>query len=195
LSTAEELFMTYGLKSISMDDISRKLGISKKTIYQYNEKKSHLIKKVLQNYLSKDQKKTLQIIENSEDAIDEYLSIARHIISNIRMMKPTIIYDLKKYYPESWLLIETDHFNFIRKVIVKNINRGVFEGLYRKDANAEIISKLYVGSSTTLADESIFPLQKFSKDQLFIELAKYHLHGIASEKGLKRMSDMIKEKI
>lgn len=47
VSTAFDLFLKYGIKSVSMDDISRKLGISKKTIYSVINTKDELIDDVL----------------------------------------------------------------------------------------------------------------------------------------------------
>ncbi|NTW32950.1 MAG: TetR/AcrR family transcriptional regulator, partial [Bacteroidetes bacterium] len=42
-----ELYMKFGIKSVSMDDAARELGISKKTLYQYFKDKDELVKKVV----------------------------------------------------------------------------------------------------------------------------------------------------
>lgn len=195
LETSTQLFMTYGLKSVSMDDISRKLGISKKTLYQYVENKEDLVKQVIQKYIGIQQNIILSIIEKSTDAIEEYLDLSRHFLSTIRQMKPTITYDLQKYYSDSWNIITKDHFKFLQSVIQKNIIRGIEQELYRKNLNADIIAKLYISKNHAIADESLFPLQKYSKDELLVEFVKYHLHGIASEKGIKRMKKILKKQL
>ena len=41
-----ELFYEFGIKNLSMDDISRKLKISKKTLYRYVNSKEDLIEKL-----------------------------------------------------------------------------------------------------------------------------------------------------
>jgi len=187
--------MTYGLKSVSMDDISRKLGISKKTLYQHVGNKNDLVKQVIQKFIGLQHEVILSITNESSDAIEEYLDLSRHFLSTIRQMKPTITYDLQKYYSDSWNIITKDHFNFLQNVIQKNIERGIDQELYRQNVNADIIAKLYISKNHAIADESLFPLQKYSKDELLIEFVKYHLHGIASAKGIKRMKTILKKQL
>ena len=103
-------------------------------------------------------------------------------------MKPSIIFDLQKYYPDSWSMVQEKHFGYIRKVMERNIKRGKKEKLYRRDVNPEIIAKVYTNNSFTIADEIAFPLDKYSKDELFSEFAMYHLHGIVSTTGLEKLS-------
>lgn len=42
LKKASELFIKYGFKNVTMDEIANDLGISKKTIYVYYENKSEI---------------------------------------------------------------------------------------------------------------------------------------------------------
>lgn len=190
-----QLFLTYGLKSVSMDDISRKLGISKKTIYQHVGNKEDLVRQVIQKFIGIQHEVITTIIKESTDAVEEYLELSRHFLSTIRQMKPTITYDLQKYYTGSWDIITQDHFKFLQNVIQKNIERGIDQELYRENVNADIIAKLYISKNHAIADESLFPLQKYSKDELLIEFVRYHLHGIASAKGIKRMKSILKKQL
>lgn len=183
VSTAFDLFLKYGIKSVSMDDISRKLGISKKTIYSVINTKDELIDDVLISHLQKDKCDIKSILDQSHDAIDEMVRITRHILAFISSMTPSIIYDLKKYHPQAWNKIEKEHFSFIQQTIYNNLIRGQKEGLYRKDFDPRIIAMLYVNKSHAIVDEDRFPLDSFDKIKLVKEMIFYHLHGIVSEKG------------
>lgn len=185
LASAHDLFMKYGIKSVSMDDISKRLGVSKKTIYSCVATKDDLIASVLDKHLEKDECEIKKILSESSDAIDEMVNITRHLITFLSNMTPSIIYDLKKYHPISWGKIETSHFSFIEKTILENLNRGQNEGLYRHDINPKILSKLYVLKSTAIADHEKFPIEDFDRVSLILEVIKYHLYGIVSDKGLK----------
>ena len=44
---AKNLFMKYGIRSVSMDDIAVGLGISKKTIYQWYKDKDELVDAII----------------------------------------------------------------------------------------------------------------------------------------------------
>ena len=50
-SKAEELFMQYGIKSITMDDVAKALGMSKKTLYQYVKDKNDLVNQTITRHL------------------------------------------------------------------------------------------------------------------------------------------------
>lgn len=185
VSTAFELFLKYGIKSVSMDDISRKLGISKKTIYSVINTKDELIDDVLNNHLEKDECDIKSILEQSQDALDEMVRITRHVLTFIGSMTPSIVYDLKKYHPLAWRKIENEHLNFIQQTIYNNLIRGQNEGIYRKDFDPVIISKLYVLKSTSIADQDRFPIETFDRTRLIKEMIRYHLCGILSEKGVQ----------
>lgn len=188
LKSAFELFLKYGIKSVSMDDISKNLGISKKTIYTFVENKEELINNVVETHLKQDQIDIATITENSTDAIDEMVSITKHILGFLRKMTPSLIYDLKKYHHGVWTKIESKHFIFIQDVINKNLIRGQQEGVYRQDLDATIISKLYVLQSNTITDEDQFPLATFNRVVLFQEMIRYHLHGIVSDLGRQKLN-------
>lgn len=185
IEASANLFMNYGYKSISMDDIASALGMSKKTIYKHVSNKDKLIKLTLIQYLQKEKKIVQSIVENSENAIDEFTAIGRHVIKMVRKLKPTLIFDIKKYHSTHWKLIEEHHYLFIHDIIRKNIERGIEEGLFRANIKPEIIAKLYIGKSITIADENNFPLETFSREDLMKQHLLYHLYGILSAEGFK----------
>ena len=177
--------MKYGIKSITMDDVSKELGISKKTLYQYVENKKDLIDKVMQQNFANELRDIAEIHQNSKDAIDEMLQVSKHVTQQLREMHPSVVYDLQKYYRESWQEMEKFHEEFIYGQIKQNIERGQQEGLYRLDLDPDIIAKLYVSKTMVIVDESTFPLREYNRETLFLEYIFYHIRGIASLKGLK----------
>ena len=179
-----ELFLKYGIKSISMDDVSRALGISKKSLYEYIDTKDNLIDTVVKYHIEKEQEATEKILTESSNAVEEMIHTTRHVLKFMRKMSPSLLFDLKKYYPDIWQNIEVAHFNYIRSGIYTNLVRGQKEGLYRTAFNPDIISQLYISMAINMTNTDIFPLDKHDRASLFKELIHYHLHGIMTEKGL-----------
>jgi len=177
------LIMKYGIKSVSMDDISKRIGISKKTIYQYFDNKKSLINEVIEDHIEKDEADISSIIHEADNAIDEMLLVAKHVLLFLRGMSPSMMFDTQKYYPQIWERVQTQHFSFIRNTIVDNIKRGQDEGYYCDDVDADIISKMYVRQILTLADESVFPLSKYDRSDLYKSLVTYHVRGLLNDKG------------
>lgn len=185
-----DLIMKFGIKSVSMDDISKRIGISKKTIYQYFENKKGLIHEVIENHILKDEADISEIIIGAKDAIEEMLQVAKHVLVFLRGMSPSMMFDTQKYYPKIWARVENQHFTFILNTIVENIKRGQNEGYYCDDIDADIISKMYVRQILTLADESVFPLSKYERSDLYKSLVTYHVRGLLSEKGRKKAQNL-----
>ena len=187
LNKTFDLVMKYGIKSVSMDDISRSIGISKKTIYQYFENKRALIAEVIDDHIEKDEKDIQEIVANSKNAIHEIIEIARHILSFLKGMSPSMIYDTQKYYPRQWEKVERQHFSFFHDIIKSNIERGQKEGLYNEDVNAEIIAKLYIKQSLAISDESTFSSVEYPRSELYKTLITYHIRGLLTTKGRKKV--------
>lgn len=183
LDSAKELFLKYGIKSVSMDDIARLLGISKKTIYSHVENKSELVIESIKAFVKEEEDCIEEITKNSENAIQEITAIAAYVLKSLRKMKPTLLYDLKKYYAAAFQFIQKEHFAQIEKTISNNIKRGITEGFYREDLDPEIQTKMYIGLSQMLVDEDYFPTSQFEKPYLYTQMMKYHLNGILNSKG------------
>lgn len=182
--------MTYGVKSISMDDIARSIGISKKTIYQYYQNKKDLIKHVVEHHIKDEQAMVDSILENAMDAVEELVTIARFNIQMLKATKPTVIFDLKKYYQESWELLEDFQHGYIEQTITQNLEKGIKAKLYRQDINASIIAKIYSGNLSHIADDMAFPPSEYKREELYKEFIKLHLFGISTPKGLMRWEEL-----
>lgn len=185
IEKAEELFLRYGIKSVSMDDIARQLGISKKTLYESVHNKAQLIEWIFERKIKEEKDMMAYYRDHAEDAIDEILKITGFILRTLRKLSPTTVYDLQKYYRSTWKMMEALHHQHYYELIKDNLTRGIGQGVYRPDVDPDIIAKLYVGSSSLVTDEDWFPIQEYRIDELFLQHMAYHLHGIVSPKGLK----------
>ncbi|MEO6131302.1 MAG: TetR/AcrR family transcriptional regulator [Saprospiraceae bacterium] len=184
LERVETLFMRFGIKSITMDDVARELGISKKTLYQYVESKDALVVKVLGHHISREKSQCHFVCRESSNAIEEIFTIMDANSQELAQMKTNIINDLQKYHRDAWLMIRNFQHDFVLNIIRDNIMRGRKEGWYREDFDVDIIAKLHLASVFNLFDEQLFPASTTSKVTLFKEYMLHFLHGIVSAKGL-----------
>ena len=180
---ATGLFFKYGIKSVSMDDISKEAGISKKTLYQAFENKKKLINEIIHEFITLNEAALSGKLSEADNAIEEVVIIAKHVLEFLRNLSPALIYDLQKFYTSIWNLAIPKHMEFIRKTINHNLKRGQEEGLYIEDLRSDIIVPLYMRMSYSFADDDLFPLDKFPRAELFMTFISYHVRGIVTKKG------------
>lgn len=191
LSGAEALFMKYGFKSITMDDISRELGISKKTLYQYFEDKNDLVNQTIQAHIERDIANCSKIGEGNYDPIEFLFEISKSITENHRKVNVAVLFDLKKYFKPAWDKLECFKSDFIHEQMLENIRKGKELSLYLDSINTELTAKLYVHSVEFMMRPELY--QKISSDFYFIhqEMIKYFLRGICTDKGLKKLNKIL----
>ena len=182
---AESLFLKLGIRSVSMDEICRELGMSKKTLYQYFNTKDALVKSVIETHVEREQVEIDEIVASSKDALDELSKIGSKVIRNIEDVSASTLHDLQKYYRSSFNILMKKQDGFIYECFFKNINRGISEGLFREDVNPEIVARIYAKTSYFVVDALSDPNIKYTRKQLIQELYNYHVRGIATTKGGK----------
>jgi len=191
---ALQLFMQYGARSVSMDDIASAVGSSKKTIYQYYTDKDQLVGDAIEMLLQDNcvHCKTFHAI--SDNAVQEGFLAIEQTSELFRNMNPVLMNDLKKYHPRAYKKFVDYKNEFIYDVIKTNIKRGIGEGLYRDDFNIDIIAQFRVGSIDVLFMPEFYSRLKDSLFQVQLELFYFFLHGMATAKGQKLIEKYKKHK-
>ena len=182
---AGELYRKYGVKSVTMDDIAREIGISKKTLYTHVKDKKELIEKVLEFEYHENMKSFGEILHHGGNAIEELFAVHSFMKTLLKYHSPAFDYDLKKYYPEIFLNLIKRKREAMYRSVLDNINRGKKEGFYRKELKGELISKLYVVRMENAHEGNLLSLDDFLIPEVFHEYFIYHIRGIANKKGIE----------
>jgi AcrR family transcriptional regulator len=193
LLKVRELYMKYGIKSITMDDVAVELGISKKTLYQYVTDKDDLVGKFIDNEIALRQEEICKCFKVGFNAIEELFEISIFMNKIMRDQNPATEHDLKKYYPHHYQKIVKARREGVYNYILLNLKRGKKDGLYRAGMDEEIIAKLYLSRVESIHLNDLFTVDEFTSIKLFIELLTYHVRGIATEKGIIVLEKKIKE--
>jgi AcrR family transcriptional regulator len=192
LDTAEGMFRKYGIRSVTMSDLARQLGMSKKTLYVHLENKRDLISKIMASHIDREQQMILKCKAESENALDEMMRISLQVQETIKSINPSILFDLRKYHYPIWEQFEVFRKDFIYNIMRENMERGKEEGIYRADLNSDVISRIYISTVELFADDELFPADSFPRSDLHLQMVMYHLHGIISENGQALLSEFFK---
>lgn len=185
LKGAETLFMRYGVRSISMDDIARHLAVSKKTLYQHFTDKDDMITQISKIHLERNIEEMDTCSNTASNAIDELGKISVCLKKDMEEINPSLLFDLQKYHPKAWSVwIEFKH-KFIRESVVKNLNKGIEEGYFRPEINVDIMAALRIQIVEDVFNESIFPKEKFNLAEAQMQVFDHFVYGLCTEKGRK----------
>ncbi len=187
------LYRKYGIKSVTMDDISHELGMSKKTLYQYVHDKDDLVHKVVELEISDRQEKMNITCNDDKNAIEQLLEIARCINLMLKDYSSASEYDLKKYYPDLYIRVRELRRSRVYSFIFENLKKGIQEGLYREEIKLDVVSRLNVALIDNMVDSEVISITEFMDPLFFNEFFAYHIRGIVNAKGLTYFETHIME--
>ena len=186
-----ELYREFGIRSVTMDDVVREMGISKKTLYQYFSDKTELVVAVMDSVYEKRKNEMCEVLLGKENAIEEMLTYYGLQLKMTREHKPTLIYDLKKYYPKIHEKVSVRKRQHIYDSVLQNLKRGKSEGLFRADINEEILARLNLMRIEAIMSSGIFSDEEIVAPYFFKEIWSYHMYGIVNNKGRKILEQNI----
>lgn len=192
---AEELFKRFGIRSVTMDEISFQLGISKKTLYQSFTDKEEIVSAVFDRMMNDNKSRCLADKDNAENAIHEVFLAFDSVLQMFTEMNPAILFDLHKYHPNVYVKFNSYKYEFLYNVIKDNLERGVKEELYRPEINIDIITRFRIESSMLPFNTELFPQSKKDLAGVEKELLQHFLYGLATPKGVKLIQKYIQQRL
>jgi TetR/AcrR family transcriptional regulator, cholesterol catabolism regulator len=184
LERTVELFSEFGIRNLNMDDISRSLGISKKTLYQYVKSKEDLIEKLFHYDDFKMDAQLAKIRAENLNAIEVLIRVSLIVFEEMGKFDPKIKFELKKYYESIFNQFMVRKQNQIFFLISKNIEKGIAEGLYRSDLNIELVAGLYVRNLVLMHNKDYCIVEKVTFLQVFEVMFENHIRAISNSEGL-----------
>lgn len=185
IEESDKLFCQYGFKSVTMDDIAKHLGMSKKTIYQHFSDKDELVNILIESRLNNQDCVIHESAEKAKDAVHELLLTLTTMNESLGNLNPKMFYDLQKYHPKAWLYFKNFKEKSLGSAILANLERGITEGIYRAEINKDILTQLRLDHVELIFNRhDHYTANKYNIAQVMIEITEHFLFGICNEKGL-----------
>lgn len=182
---AEDLFMRYGIRSISMDDIARQLAVSKKTLYQHFADKDELVVLVSRSILKEKQKQYDAIRQSSRNSIEEMARLSVCMKTDMESINPTLLFDLQKFHPKAWSEWVSHKNDYMQEAIVSNLTQGIEAGYIRTNINPEIMAIIRIELVQVAFNNEVFPHSRFKLPEVQEQLFDHFVYGIVTDKGRK----------
>lgn len=183
LEKANALFMQYGIRSVSMDDIANGLGMSKKTLYQHFADKDALVAAVVELHVGEMQSRCGQCRHQAENAIHEIFITMDILVADLANMNPMVLFDLEKFHFASYQRFRQHKDSFLLGIIRQNLEWGVRDGLYRPDIDVDIMSKYRLESMMLPFNVALFPPGKYNLAATTNMILEHFVFGVSTLKG------------
>lgn len=185
LEQIKELFFEFGIKNLNMDDISRKLGISKKTLYRFVKSKEDLIAKLFE-FEEINGIALFNIIGNSNvNAIEKLFKVSLTVYEEMKRFNPMIMFELRKYYEQLFNEFHTRKLALISQLMQVNLKQGIEEGLYRADVNIEAVVAIYMNYLVEIhSSAEMCKTIEITFDELFRVMFENHVRAISTSEGV-----------
>ena len=194
LEKAHELFNRYGIRSVSMDDIATQLGMSKKTLYQYNADKDELVHAVFTTVLESNKSNCCLAEQHAENALHEVFLAFDKVQEMFARMNPSVLFDMEKYHPVTFKTFKEYQNGFLYRMLAANLSRGVKEGLYREDLDIDVLTRFRIHSVMLPFDTDVFPNNRSHLVHIEQVLLEHFLYGLATAKGQKLIQKYLSQR-
>jgi TetR/AcrR family transcriptional regulator, cholesterol catabolism regulator len=195
LKTSLELFFKFGIKRVTMDDIAKELGMSKKTIYQFFKEKDDLVNQLVIVEMQKQECVFKNIENQAQDPIHEIILISNTMREMMQHINPIFFLDLQKFHPKAFLEFQKFKSECAYHDLLRNINAGKNCGVYRNDVDEEFTAKYRLAQIDMLMFGDYFSFEKISFTKSHELLLEMFVFGICTEKGHNLINEYKNESI
>lgn len=188
------LFMTEGIKSITMDDVSKHLAISKKTLYKYFSNKTTLLTAVINYKISQEKNEYHALMNQKLNAIEKLSTFNKAIYASYKNTREIVRNDLQYHYADLHQLFKEKKRKMMYDIILNNIEQGKKEGLYRNDIIAEAAAQIYINHTSEIHSKHFNDCSMLPERDLFKIIFEYSLRSMATPEGIKQIDHIINTK-
>ena len=186
-------FMQYGFKTFTMDDLANKMGMSKKTLYEYFPSKQDLVDAALDYALEISCKNVDTFVQGEGSVIENVYRNQKKVqeVFNINSDRP--IWELQKYYPKTYERMEGEFAKTDALFIDKLLEKGWQEGLFRKDINVNFYKVFYTSVQPLRSITHTLPEREFPFWETIYNILDYFFRILVNEKGLKELERVLEQ--
>lgn len=185
LGASVELFSQYGFKTITMDDVARRAGISKKTLYQHFANKDEVVNESVLWYKNQTTENCAELLDGAENAIEAMVRMLAFMDNMHKKINPMALFEMQRFYPEAYKTFREQLVGRDVVMIRDNIEWGKAEGYYREEVNADLMARFRLETSLMILQPSLLVNERSDLMSLALEIGEHFLYGIMTPKGEK----------
>lgn len=184
IEAAAEMFAEYGFSRIKMDDISRRLGISKKTLYLHFPSKEKLFSECLLTTLDGWRAEYSAIVKSpARNCVAKLQAVNSLIYRCYSRLNRPLAEDFRRFAPEAWGEIEAWRKAVIFTELAGLLEDGARRGYFRKEADMKLGLTLYYEFSRSVLAPDFITRYPYSAEQVSAAVSGLFFGRLLTAKG------------
>lgn len=187
-----ELFKTYGIKSQTMDDVAKVLGVSKRTLYKYIDSKNQIVEMALNSEREQHdeykEKFLCKTMNEGLNSVEAFYHMTNLFIENYLNTSRVFISDLNTYYSEILESHQEKALERTKEILKNHFKRGIENGYYRKELDIDTAIILLLNSYVSIYETGLITIKKFRDNTFQKEFLKFTIMSFLTEKGHKELN-------
>ena len=188
---ALDLFLSHGIKTVTMDKIAAALSMSKRTIYEQFSDKDELVTECLKLFRTEMDKERDEIREKSENSFIFLLSMFKMSFIKLNGINVRFLQDVETIFSDDikkCRLNRPSQIAQMRELIRQSQEDGYIDPMLSTD----VLATVYYGMLSSLRDKDSYDYSVISPKDALKMLCTIYFRGVATEKGLKLIVQYIK---
>ena len=195
MAEAFQMFMKYGIRSVTMDQISGHLGISKRTLYETFREKNELLREGFEYFSNIKRDEARETIRKSDNVIEAIYILTRQSEEMRQQINPMFFEDIRKYFPDIHHHLSTEGRKREYSFTLELLNKGISEGLFNGGLDMEMVTTFIHQMMDIVVKEEVFPKDKYSHEDIFRNIMIPYLSGISTKKGKEQILKYFEKEI
>jgi AcrR family transcriptional regulator len=188
VSGARSHFFAHGFRGVTMDDLARELGMSKKTLYANFPSKTKLLEAVLADKFRATDADLGQV---TTGVLPDVVSTMRLLLATLQRhlqeIQPPFVRDIHRHAPEIFKSIQSRRRKLIERHFGKVLGEGRRRGMIRKDIPTGLMIEILLGTIDSIMNPAkITELDLTPKTALSTILAIF-FHGVITERNKSKL--------
>lgn len=191
LNESLELFKKHGINYVTMDIIAANLGISKKTLYISFQSKEELLRHCLNNYIRTRKEQYRAVANSTSNIIEGMVAMFAQMIKDISQFNAVFYDELSRYFPQLSMEMVNNQKDKDYNELTRLIDLGKVQGLILQNIHTDIVAKLSLAQISHISDYELFPIDRYSRNELFQQVYINYIRGIATYEGQTILKDLL----
>jgi AcrR family transcriptional regulator len=186
---ANELFFQFGASRVTMEEVAKRLGISKKTLYKYFANKDELLEAVMEQAHSTILSMTQSLVASAFEANDEEfllrLSALGEMMSTIisTTSSSPLLSDIQQSFPLIWQRVEERRLQAMTDSLRAILQHGVKRNVFRADMNYDVVVHIYLAALESIGSPHRLAALSLSAGDAHTAIIRTLFEGVFTESG------------